>query len=73
MMQRDLTNIRIASMNEEATYTCDACGEQITIPVDPSAGSRQEYVEDCHVCCHPNVNQVQISMDGRITVSASVE
>jgi hypothetical protein len=27
--------------------------------VDESAGSRQEYVEDCQVCCKPNVLRIQ--------------
>ncbi|MCR9117091.1 MAG: CPXCG motif-containing cysteine-rich protein, partial [bacterium] len=36
-------------MQHEASYTCEACGEEIVIPVDLSAGHRQEYVEDCPV------------------------
>ena len=60
-------------MNDDASYTCDACGEEIVIPIDPSAGSKQEYVEDCPVCCHPNVIQILIAKDGRITVSAKAE
>ena len=47
-------------MNNEASYICDACGEEIIIPVDFSSGQRQEYVEDCPVCCRPNVIHVEI-------------
>ncbi len=46
----------------EATYVCDRCGEEIVVPIDPTAGDRQEYVEDCPVCCHPNV--LRVSHDG---------
>ncbi len=60
-------------MNEEASYSCDACGEEIVIPIDPSAGSDQEYVEDCPVCCHPSVIHVCITKDGHLTVSAKAE
>lgn len=60
-------------MNEEAVYTCDACGEQIVIPIDSSAGNNQEYVEDCPVCCNPNVIHVQIENDGCIIISAKSE
>src|SRR6266404_980710 len=42
-------------MKDEATYVCDSCGEEIVVPIDLTAGSRQEYVEDCPVCCRPNV------------------
>ena len=60
-------------MNDEASYTCDACGEEIVIPIDPSAGTRQEYVEDCPVCCRANVIYVEIDGDQQATVWAKAE
>jgi hypothetical protein len=27
------------TMNDEASYTCDSCGEEIVVPIDLSAGS----------------------------------
>ncbi len=66
-------NTRIDSMNEEASYVCDRCGEEIIIPIDPSAGARQEYVEDCPVCCTPNVMRIEIDGNGDIAVSARAE
>ncbi len=60
-------------MQDEATYLCDACGEEIVIPVDPSAGASQEYVEDCPVCCCPNVVRVEVSDEGEVRVWASRE
>jgi hypothetical protein len=46
-------------MKDEASYTCDSCGEEIVVPIDLSAGMSQEYVEDCPVCCCPNVIHVE--------------
>jgi hypothetical protein len=43
----------------EAAYSCPSCGETIEIALDRSAGDDQEYVEDCPVCCHPNVIHVE--------------
>ena len=40
-------------MDDEASYICGACGEEIVVPIDFSQGERQEYVEDCPVCCRP--------------------
>ena len=60
-------------MDDEATYTCDACGEPIVVPVDLSQGPRQEYVEDCPVCCHPNVLHVEIDGPGDIHIRARSE
>jgi Cysteine-rich CPXCG len=58
---------------EGASYVCDACGEEIVIPVDLSAGESQEYVEDCPVCCRPNVIHVEIDEGGEVRVWAAGE
>ena len=63
----------ITGMNSEASYTCDSCGEEIVIPVDASAGSTQTYVEDCPVCCNPNVIHVEFDDDGEVWVSGRPE
>ena len=44
----------------EASYACWACGEEIVVPIDPTMGHRQEYVEDCPVCCRPNLIHVEV-------------
>ena len=60
-------------MDDEAAYTCDACGEEIVIPIDPTAGSSQEYVEDCPVCCRANVIRVETDEDGEVRLWAEAE
>ena len=60
-------------MNDEANYICDACGEEIVIPIDPTAGSSQEYVEDCPVCCRANVIHVEIGEDDEVRTWAEAE
>jgi DNA replicative helicase MCM subunit Mcm2 (Cdc46/Mcm family) len=60
-------------MKDQASYICDSCGEEIVVPIDPLAGSSQEYVEDCPVCCRPNVIQVEIDEDGDVRVWAQAE
>jgi hypothetical protein len=60
-------------MRDEATYICDACGEEIVVPIDVSAGASQEYVEDCPVCCRPNVVHVEIDDDGSVQTWAEPE
>lgn len=44
---------------DDGSYTCPHCGESIVIPLDPSGGEQQEYVEDCPVCCSPNIIHVE--------------
>ncbi|MBL9122810.1 MAG: CPXCG motif-containing cysteine-rich protein [Planctomycetaceae bacterium] len=60
-------------MADEASYLCDACGEQIVIPIDAAAGREQEYVEDCPVCCHPNIVHVEIDLAGEARAWAEPE
>lgn len=60
-------------MNDEAAYYCGACGEEVVIPVDPSAGASQQYVEDCPVCCRPNVIRIEFDEDGRPRVRSELE
>ena len=51
-------------MKDEDSYNCDCCGEEIVVPIDLSAGSSQEYVEDCPVCCNPNIIHVEFFGEG---------
>jgi Cysteine-rich CPXCG len=60
-------------MQDEASYLCDSCGEEIVVPVDLSAGHEQEYVEDCPVCCCPNLIHVELGDDGEMRVRAERE
>ncbi len=39
-------------------FQCAACGQWNEIAVDHSAGRNQTYVEDCQVCCRPNLLHV---------------
>ena len=60
-------------MFDEVSYICGACGEEIVIPVDLSQGERQEYVEDCPVCCRANVIRIEVETDGEISAWAELE
>jgi len=43
----------------ESGFQCAGCGEWNATTVDDSAGSRQVYVEDCQVCCKPNLLHIE--------------
>lgn len=53
-------SIEVNTVQDETSYICDACGEEVVIAVDHSVGSSQEFVEDCPVCCRPNVIRIEI-------------
>lgn len=60
-------------LDEDASYCCPSCGEEIVVPVDLTAGSDQEYVEDCPVCCCPVILNVRIDPSGAASVTATPE
>jgi hypothetical protein len=47
-------------MEIEADFVCAYCGERNFTVVDASAGIQQTYVEDCQVCCRPNLLRVEV-------------
>lgn len=67
---REQTDSLVVDAGTEASYLCDACGEVIVIPVDLSEGCSQTFVEDCPVCCRPNVIHVERGEDGLLAVTA---
>jgi hypothetical protein len=44
--QRDTSTVKFA---------CPYCSERLTLPVDRSAGSTQQFIYDCEICCKPIV------------------
>ena len=60
-------------MTDEASYICDACGEEIVVLIDFSAGTEHEYDEDCPICCRPNVAHIEVDEDGEVSVWAEGE
>lgn len=57
----------------EASYICPNCGEEIVVPIDPSQGAEQHYVEDCPVCCCPNELDICVYGDDDASVQATAE
>jgi hypothetical protein len=56
------------------TYYCAVCGEPNETFVDESAARDQEYVEDCQVCCRPNILRIHIDEESNeVTVTTEFE
>jgi len=57
-----------------ASFQCASCGEMNETSVDESAGSKQSYVEDCQVCCRPNVLKIWWEPDlAEFVIAAELE
>jgi hypothetical protein len=55
------------------TYACAFCGEENETFVDPTAGDRQTYTEDCVVCCRPNLITLILDQDGDVLLQVTQE
>ena len=64
----------VLAMNEleSQDVQCPYCGEYFELLVDGSV-PRQEYVEDCEVCCRPIVFLVTVVGEGVVEVMARQE
>lgn len=51
-------------LEAEAAYVCPTCAQTNYVGVDPSAGMRQRFTEDCPVCCRPIDFEVVFDADG---------
>jgi hypothetical protein len=56
-----------------AVVCCPYCGEINEIALDPGSGARQEYVEDCQVCCRPWQLSVRYDSSGAAQVAVQPE
>ena len=58
----------------ESGFQCAGCGEWNETTVDDSAGRAQSYVEDCQVCCKPNLLRVAFDSEiGEFVITAELE
>ncbi len=58
----------------DAGFQCAGCGEWNETVVDGSAGKDQSYVEDCRVCCKPNLLRTSYDQEmDRFAVEANLE
>ena len=40
-------------IEEDYTFNCPCCGEELNVKLDPSGGRKQKFIQDCEVCCRP--------------------
>ena len=61
-------------LNMLSGFQCAGCGEWNQTSLDESAGRSQNYVEDCQICCKPNLLRVQWDQQaGEFSITAELE
>jgi hypothetical protein len=57
---------------ESAHINCPYCGEPLQIIIETSVG-RQDYIEDCQVCCKPIQFRIRMGEDGQSRIDVRSE
>lgn len=58
----------------DQSFVCEYCSTTNAVYIDPSGGTKQEFVEDCRVCCRPNVIRALLNeYTGRYELSVYLE
>ncbi len=60
------------SLHDSTFIQCPYCWESIEVEVDHGM-NKQEYVEDCHVCCQPILFRVAVDKANNATVNVKKE
>ncbi len=60
------------SLQETVLVTCPYCGEANDLVIDTTM-SKQDYIEDCFVCCRPMVITVAIDGESEVLVVVRTE
>lgn len=58
-------------LEHDAPYLCPYCGETNYVGVDPLSANRQQFIEDCPVCCSPISFTVRIDSAGDVFVESA--
>jgi hypothetical protein len=40
--------------DDEVTWICQYCGVQNSVWIDLTVDGKQDFFEDCRICCRPN-------------------
>ncbi|MEW6061351.1 MAG: CPXCG motif-containing cysteine-rich protein [Bacteroidota bacterium] len=59
-------------MNFTGIFRCAFCGKENEIFVEPEGGNEQILIEDCVVCCRPNVLHIHI-LNQKIYIDAEFD
>jgi hypothetical protein len=55
---------------DEIVWVCQYCGIHNTVNVDFTVSGKQDFIEDCRICCRPNRVIITIDEEENIFVEA---
>ena len=58
-------------IENDYSFACPYCGEELSVRLDISGGSKQSFIQDCEVCCRPI--QITLGLKGEDVTSFSAD
>lgn len=55
-------------VEDEIIWSCQYCGTHNLVMVDLTMTGKQDFVEDCRICCRPNRIIVTLDRDDNVMV-----
>ncbi len=59
---------KFISPDEDIVWMCQYCGVHNTVQVDFTISGKQDFIEDCRICCRPNRIIITTDYDDNIFV-----
>ena len=61
------------NIEEDYSFDCSYCMETNVIRIDPTAGEKQQFVQDCETCCRPMIIKFEVGSEAITNFSAERE
>jgi hypothetical protein len=61
---------KIQSTDEDITWACQYCGVMNSVWIDLTITGKQDFIEDCRICCRPNRIIVSEDEDNNIFIES---
>ncbi len=56
--------------DEDVVWTCQYCGELNSVWIDLTISGKQDFIEDCRICCRPNRVIITTDEDNNIFIES---
>ena len=63
----------MSQLEDDHAYSCPYCSAALSLRIDNTAGSRQQFVIDCENCCRPIEIELDVEPDGYVNLTAKRE
>ena len=65
-----MDEMKFSLSDDEVIWVCQYCGIHNPLWVDLTVTGKQDFVEDCRICCRPNRIIIQLDEDENIQLDA---